>query len=99
MKTLCGNQASLLWKLKTIIQKHTIKTEFLLVSLLSQPLFYTPDEYLVILNPFATFLTCRRSRNVKNLFISLLNVVISYDSTGYVSSNWFNFYFYREYHI
>jgi len=57
----------------------------LMISLLSQPLFYTPEEYLVILNPFATYFTSRRSKNVKNLFVSLINVVISYDTTGYVS--------------
>jgi hypothetical protein len=57
----------------------------LTISLLSQPLFHTPDEYLVILNPFATYLTSRRCKNVKNLFISLINVVISYDASGYVS--------------
>lgn len=59
----------------------------LMITLLSQPLFYTPEEYLVILNPFATYFTCRRSKNVKNLFISLINVVISYDTTGYVSEH------------
>lgn len=64
-----------------------ISLMFMMVSLLSQPLFHTADEYLVILNPFATYLTCRRSKNVKNLFISLLNVVISYDCTGYVSDS------------
>lgn len=58
----------------------------LLISLLSQPLFHAPEEYLVILNPFATYLTSRRCKNVKNLFISLLNVIISYDTTGYVSN-------------
>jgi hypothetical protein len=79
--------------------QNRISLLFLLVSLLSQPLFYTPDEYLVILNPFATFLTCRRSRNVKNLFISLLNIVISYDSTGYVSPNSCFLYYVREFHI
>lgn len=56
-----------------------------MISLLSQPLFYTPEEYLVILNPFATYFTSRRSKNVKNLFVSLINIVISYDTTGYVS--------------
>ena len=58
---------------------------FLLVTILSQPLFHNPDEYLVILNPFATYFTNRRCKNVKNLFVSLVNLVISYDCTGYVS--------------
>ena len=58
---------------------------FLLVTILSQPLFHSPDEYLVILNPFATYFTNRRCKNVKNLFVSLVNLVISYDCTGYVS--------------
>ena len=57
---------------------------FLLVTILSQPLFHNPDEYLVILNPFATYFTNRRCKNVKNLFVSLVNLVISYDCTGYV---------------
>lgn len=58
---------------------------FLMVTLLSQPLFHAPDEYLVILNPFATYFTSRRCKNVKNLYVSLINLVISYDTKGYVS--------------
>jgi len=50
-------------------------------------MFNTPEEYLFILNPFATYLTNRRCRNVKNLYISLVNLVISYDIQGYVSAN------------
>ncbi len=57
----------------------------LLIVMLSQPLFHAPDEYLVILNPFSTYLTNRRCKNVKNLFMSLLNFVVSYDCAGYVS--------------
>jgi len=57
----------------------------LLISLLSQPLFYTPEEYLTVLNPFSTYLTSRKCKNVKNLFVSLTNVVLSYDTKGYVS--------------
>lgn len=57
----------------------------LMIVLLSQPLFHAPDEYLVILNPFATYLTNRRCKNVKNLFCSLINTVLSYDCAGYVS--------------
>jgi hypothetical protein len=55
----------------------------LLIALLSQPLFYSPEEYLTVLNPIATFLTSRKCKNVKNLFVSLLNVVLSYDTKGY----------------
>jgi hypothetical protein len=55
----------------------------LLIVLLSQPLFHSPDEYLVILNPFSTYLTNRRCKNVKNLFVSLVNIIISYDCAGY----------------
>ena len=58
----------------------------LLIVLLSQPLFHSPDEYLVILNPFSTYLTNRRCLNVKNLFVSLVNIIISYDCAGYVSA-------------
>ena len=61
---------------------------FLMITLLSQPLFHSPDEYLVILNPFATYFTSRRCKNVKNLYVSLINLVVSYDSAGYVSSAW-----------
>ena len=57
----------------------------LLIVLLSQPLFHSPDEYLVILNPFSTYLTNRRCKNVKNLFVSLVNIITSYDCAGYVS--------------
>ena len=57
----------------------------LMIVLLSQPLFHAPDEYLVILNPFSTYLTNRRCKNVKNLFMSLINYVCSYDCAGYVS--------------
>jgi hypothetical protein len=57
----------------------------LMIVMLSQPLFHSPEEYLVILNPFNTFFTNRNCKNVKNLFISLVNVIISYDCTGYVS--------------
>ena len=59
----------------------------LMIALLSQPLFHGPDEYLVILNPFSTFLTNRRCKNVKNLFVSLVNFIISYDCAGYVSKS------------
>ena len=58
----------------------------LMIVLLSQPLFHAPDEYLVILNPFSTYLTNRRCKNVKNLFVSLVNFVVSYDCAGYVST-------------
>ena len=57
----------------------------LMIVLLSQPLFHAPDEYLVILNPFSTYLTNRRCKNVKNLFVSLINFIVSYDCAGYVS--------------
>ena len=57
----------------------------LMITLLSQPLFHAPDEYLIILNPFSTFLTNRRCKNVKNLFVSLVNFIVSYDCAGYVS--------------
>lgn len=51
--------------------------------ILSQPLYYTADDYLTILNPFSTYFTSKRSKNCKNLFISLLNSVVSYDVGGY----------------
>lgn len=56
----------------------------LMIIILSQPLYYGPDEYLLVLNPFSTFFTNRRAKNTKNLFVSLVNTVLSYDCTGYV---------------
>jgi len=55
----------------------------LCIVVLSQPLYYTPDEYILVLNPYSTFLTNRRSKNMKNLFVSLVNVITSYDCAGY----------------
>jgi len=56
----------------------------LLIIILSQPLYYGPDEYLLVLNPFSTYFTNRRAKNTKNLFVSLVNTVLSYDCQGYV---------------
>lgn len=68
---------------KTEYDQNRILLMRLMIVLLSQPLFHSPDEYLVVLNPFSTYLTNRRCKNVKNLFVSLINVVISYDCAGY----------------
>jgi hypothetical protein len=57
----------------------------LLIIILSQPLYYSPDEYLLVLNPFSTYFTSRRVKNTKNLFVSLVNTVLSYDCQGYVN--------------
>lgn len=57
----------------------------LLIVVLSQPLYYGPDEYLLVLNPFSTYFTSRRAKNTKNLFVSLVNTVLAYDTQGYVS--------------
>jgi hypothetical protein len=54
-----------------------------MICILSQPLFYTPDEYLLVLNPFNTYFSNKRAKNCKNLFVSLINVIISYDVNGY----------------
>lgn len=70
----------------TQYDQNRISLMFLLVVMLSQPLFHSPEEYLFILNPFATYLTNRRCRNIKNLYVSLLNYVVCYDCTGYVSN-------------
>jgi hypothetical protein len=56
----------------------------LLILVLSQPLYYGPDEYLLVLNPFSTYFTSRRAKNSKNLFVSLVNTVLAYDCNGYV---------------
>ena len=97
MPSVTGIDDHLVWKSGVSIMeaKNHYETKFdanrialvrLMIVLLSQPLFHAPDEYLVILNPFSTFLTNRRCKNAKNLFMSLLNVVVSYDCAGYVSS-------------
>jgi len=55
----------------------------LMITVQSQPLFYAPDEYLLVLNPFSTYFSNKRSKNCKNLFVSLINSIISYDVAGY----------------
>ena len=54
-----------------------------MTTILSQPLFYSAEDYLQILNPFSTYFSNRRSKNCKNLFISLINTVLAYDVAGY----------------
>ena len=63
--------------------KNRIDLLRLIITVLSQPLFYTPDEYLLVLNPFSTYFSNKRSKNCKNLFVSLINVIVSYDVSGY----------------
>lgn len=46
-------------------------------------MYYSPDEYLLVLNPFSTYFTSRRAKNTKNLFVSLVNTIIAYDTQGY----------------
>jgi hypothetical protein len=71
----------------------------LLTIILSQPLYYGPDEYLLVLNPFCTYFTSKRAKNTKNLFVSLVNTIISYDCQGYVNNFLlFKKKFYRVYH-
>jgi hypothetical protein len=55
----------------------------LLTVMLSQPLYYSADDYLTVLNPFSTYFTSKRAKNSKNLFISLINTIVSYDVGGY----------------
>jgi hypothetical protein len=50
---------------------------------MSQPLFYSADDYLTILNPYVAYLTCKRTKNIKNLFVSLCNFILGYDPSGY----------------
>lgn len=63
--------------------KNRIDLLRLVITVLSQPLFYSPDEYLLVLNPFNTYFSNKRSKNCKNLFVSLINVIVSYDVSGY----------------
>ena len=63
--------------------KNRIDLLRLVITMLSQPLFYAPDEYLLVLNPFSTYFSNKRSKNCKNLFVSLINVICSYDVSGY----------------
>jgi hypothetical protein len=53
-----------------------------IMVLISQPLYYKPEEYKTILNPFCVYFTNKRAPYVKNFFISLLNTVIAYDTKG-----------------
>lgn len=55
----------------------------LAITVLSQPLYFSPDDYLLVLNPFSTYFTNKRAKNCKNLFVSLVNTVVSYDAAGY----------------
>ena len=52
----------------------------LAITILSQPLYFSPDDYLLVLNPFSTYFTNKRAKNCKNLFVSLVNTVIAYDA-------------------
>ena len=63
--------------------KNRIDLLRLVITILSQPLYYAPDEYLLVLNPFSTYFSNKRSKNCKNLFVSLINVIASYDVSGY----------------
>ena len=63
--------------------KNKISLLRLLLICISSPLYHGSEEYLTILNPFWWFFTWRRAKNVKNLFVSLLNNIISYDIEGY----------------
>jgi len=55
----------------------------LLTMVLSQPLYHSQEDFMSMLNPFATYFTNRRCKNSKTLFVSLLNSAISYDVGGY----------------
>jgi hypothetical protein len=95
MITFLGIDENLVWKsgisipdasnhYSTVYNSNRIDLLRLLLVVLSQPLFYAPDEYLLVLNPFSTYFTNRRAKNCKNLFVSLVNTVLSYDCHGYV---------------
>jgi hypothetical protein len=55
----------------------------LLTVVLSQPLYYAAEDYLTVLNPFSTYFSSKKAKNSKNLFVSLLNSITSYDVAGY----------------
>ena len=63
--------------------KNRISLLRLAITVLSQPLYFSPDDYLLVLNPFSTYFTNKRAKNCKNLFVSLVNTVVSYDAQGY----------------
>jgi hypothetical protein len=67
----------------TQYDKNRIELLRLLITILSQPLYYGPDEYLLVLNPFCSYFSNKRAKNCKNLFVSLVNMVLSYDVSGY----------------
>lgn len=68
---------------ETAYYRNRIDLLRLLTVILSQPLYYTAEDYLTVLNPFSTYFTSKRAKNSKNLFISLVNSVVSYDVSGY----------------
>ena len=68
---------------ETAYTQNRISLLRLLTVILSQPLYYTADDYLTVLNPISTYFTNKRSKNCKNLFISLINSVLAYDVGGY----------------
>ncbi len=53
-----------------------------ILVLISQPLYFKPEEYLTILNPFCVYFTMKRAPFMKNLFFSILNTVAAYDTKG-----------------
>ena len=67
----------------TVYDRNRIDLLRLTITILSQPLYYSPEEYLLVLNPFNTYFSNKRSKNCKNLFVSLINVIASYDVSGY----------------
>ena len=46
-------------------------------------MYFKPEDYLTILNPFCSYFTNKRAPFVKTFFLSLLNTVISYDTVGW----------------
>ena len=45
-------------------------------------MYFKPEDYLTILNPFCSYFSNKRAPFVKSFFISLVNTVISYDTVG-----------------
>lgn len=55
----------------------------LLLILVSFTMYNTTEDYLCLVNPFCAFLTNKQTKNLETFVISILNIYLKYDPTGY----------------
>ena len=53
-----------------------------MVVILSQSLYYFPEQHHLEFNPFIMFLTNKHCKNINNMFPSLLKTIVRYDPKG-----------------